>query len=168
MRYVGLAPSHSLCLYDECVTLCLLSPLHARQLLEAVKDVLVELDARREQMKPPGSKAHDVLYESMRLLRVKHVDQIAPFIRVRVSRLDGWIPINSIAVQRMLASIRAEQVFERDLRLLLGLDDSAKRNETLEVVSKLLSELGLLPNDATPRQTSATTGSRSRSRRDLR
>lgn len=53
------------------------------QLMHQVEDILVELDARRDQMKPPGSKAHEVLLESMRLLQVTHVDQISPNIRVR-------------------------------------------------------------------------------------
>ncbi|KAF4046454.1 hypothetical protein GN244_ATG00840 [Phytophthora infestans] len=37
-------------------------------ILSHVKDVLVELDARREQMKPPGSKVHEVLLANTKLL----------------------------------------------------------------------------------------------------
>lgn len=34
-------------------------------------------------MNPPGSKAHDVLFESMKMLHVSHIDQINPVINVR-------------------------------------------------------------------------------------
>jgi hypothetical protein len=51
--------------------------------LTHVNDVLVELDARREQMKPPGSTAHQVLLQNMKILRVARLDQLAPTVRVR-------------------------------------------------------------------------------------
>lgn len=139
------------------------------KLLEKVKDALVELDARRQQMKPPGSKAHDVLFESMQLLRVTHIDEVAPNIRVRISRSAFLFRAevarsDSGVLQRMLTSIRAEQMFKRDLRELLGLDDSATRQETLGLVSKFFCELGLASNDANLQRTSATTRSGARPR----
>ncbi|ETL43357.1 hypothetical protein F441_06315 [Phytophthora nicotianae CJ01A1] len=95
-----------------------------------VNDVLVELDARREQMKPPGSKAHEVLMASMKLLQVARVDQLTPTIR------------------RLVDNMRAEQEFQRGLRDLFGLDDSANRKQILHVASILFGELGFLPGNA--------------------
>ncbi|KAG1701515.1 hypothetical protein DVH05_010816 [Phytophthora capsici] len=98
-------------------------------ILAHVNDVLVELDARREQMKPPGSKAHEVLLANMKLLQVAHVDQLTPTIR------------------RLVDNMRAEQEFQHGLCELFGLDESASRKQILHVASVLFGELGFLTNN---------------------
>ncbi|KAL3671911.1 hypothetical protein V7S43_002579 [Phytophthora oleae] len=95
-----------------------------------VNDVLVELDARREQMKPPGSKTHEVLLANMKLLQVSRIDQLTPTIR------------------RLVDNMRAEQEFQHDLCELFGLDESANRKQILHVASVLFGELGFLANNA--------------------
>ncbi|KAG2806066.1 hypothetical protein PC118_g7782 [Phytophthora cactorum] len=109
-----------------------------QMIVSHVNDVLVELDARREQMKPPGSKAHEVLLASMKLLQVARVDQLTPIIR------------------RLVDNIRAEQEFQRDLRELFGLDESANRKQILHVASVLFGEVGFLHGNAPLRQRSTT------------
>ncbi|RLN84085.1 hypothetical protein BBO99_00001603 [Phytophthora kernoviae] len=51
------------------------------EILSQVTDALVELNARREQMKPPGSKAHDVLLKSMKLISVVRINELVPTLR---------------------------------------------------------------------------------------
>ncbi|KAE9008147.1 hypothetical protein PR001_g15527 [Phytophthora rubi] len=100
-------------------------------ILSHVNDVLVELDARREQMKPPGSKAHEVLLTNMKLLQVPRIDQLAPTIR------------------RLVDNMRTEQEFQGSLRELFGLDEAASRKQILHVASVLFGELGFLTDNAT-------------------
>ncbi|KAH7461477.1 uncharacterized protein KRP23_14320 [Phytophthora ramorum] len=107
-------------------------------ILSHVNDVLVELDARREQMKPPGSKAHEILLKSMKLLQVARIDELAPTVRC------------------LIDNMKAEQEFQRDLRELFGLDEAATRKQILKVATILFGELGFLTGNAPFRRNSTT------------
>ncbi|KAG7385804.1 hypothetical protein PHYPSEUDO_001049 [Phytophthora pseudosyringae] len=115
------------------------------QVLAHVNDMLVELDARRDQMKPPGSKAHEVLLAIMKLLQVPRIDQLAPTIR------------------RLVDNMQAEQEFQRGLCELFGLDESANRRQILHVASVLFGELGFLTGNAPLRERSTASPTHPRS-----
>lgn len=99
------------------------------EILSRVADALVELDARREQMKPPGSKAHEILLMCMKLLHISRVDELAPTLR------------------RLVDNMKAEQTFQRDLRSLFGLDEAATRRQIFNVAAILFSEMGFDPRN---------------------
>jgi hypothetical protein len=95
------------------------------KLSSRVQDLVFEVRARREQMKPPGDQAFAVVLRCMKTLEAKRIDELGPII------------------EKLLDTARREKEFWRDVRRLLGLDIAAPRARVLDLIRMLVEQVGL-------------------------